>query len=1106
MNRPKREKPSYLQEPDSEDASVKEIKSDLDRYVCRFDVRSGLPLLYPEFLVLLVDLVLQQEYEAYDVSQLDRLKDYNGGSIPWSHSANIGNSRVFLGSVPSFVKRMFMNREFKWRFAFLSVLSSRWLISLHVLECFVEDCAEGADGDQTLPADWAWVNGVKIPDGPHRFSVTLIASGSHVFARLKLKPVSIDPQSDFVDESRLSRKFPEDLLHAKLLQMVPHCSSRLSKVRFAIGEVGVHQYVSDEMANKLASRIRSIFDHTASKSDDWANAANLCRQFGAESLYAHAHPRNPNAGFKNMIENSLSLCGKVYLPVAVSSGQGSSYRMTMASFQQSTETPLKFSFSQSTWDDVCKSIASLQKGLVRMSLLKTPSVPCGCDFSVGSMSDCWSNHAENGATMPFSDGCGIISLECLKRCWEHYCQKMNLQSRTFMMGYGVEQLNHISAKEVPCAIQIRLAGVKGMLVVCDDAKLMKGFDILIRKDSMIKFFPPDSFPEHRVLELVNFSCASEAITLNIELMAVLVKAGVKLEFLQSVCEEYWMKLFASQEDIRLAQLKSGDLAGLNMSLHAETNGSSNLGLFISICVPLRFKLPDSGLFFGVADFTGTLKPGEVFLKPSRGTIDSEQLLIMKDPCLKERDIMRVRICKNPDQRIAKLRDVVVFACPNHITVESRCVPDPFRVAGSDLDGDQFLCIWNASVQQQCKTNERLSKTEDFFRRTEKGKEKNFTDEVQPADLWKEGIHSGEQLMELFKKQNGLQPWDKCADAKSFQDQRDREMREKVVAAGKSILSPLLGEVGYVPFNELRVIRQNYLCNWLEGGIQDSTLFESAEELGKCATDAVDAVKSGKWLKEADLTEKARDAILKEPSGFTFDWSICRNVIFNDQGFLTKLICYGARLLKIDVGSLSQPGLSFADEMHLQSAVCRILSLKNRKNEKNLMVFPVLPPDISQQEMSIFRRMAQFSLFWKVFIARSVLEYEQVRVIVSSCPVQNLPAEDQRLLLRQSGKIFLARSGNGEEKVLDGCASGLLKYYDIGGEQFRNGLVKEFLNGFGVRSYESRPLFKVPDPMEYSAIHPSCDNYVKLSRLPEQFFRVDQVQEARVIEKLSTGLP
>lgn len=61
------------------------------------------------------------------------------------------------------------------------------------------------------------------------------------------------------------------------------------------------------------------------------------------------------------------------------------------------------------------------------------------------------------------------------------------------------------------------------------------------------------------------------------------------------------------------------------------------------------------------------------------------MVVTKCPCLHPGDVRKLRAVDVPE--LHHVRDCVVFPSKGR-------APHPFEMSGSDLDGDEYICIWN----------------------------------------------------------------------------------------------------------------------------------------------------------------------------------------------------------------------------------------------------------------------------------------------------------------------------------------------------------------------------------------------------------------------------
>ncbi|CAF4811566.1 unnamed protein product, partial [Rotaria sp. Silwood2] len=108
---------------------------------------------------------------------------------------------------------------------------------------------------------------------------------------------------------------------------------------------------------------------------------------------------------------------------------------------------------------------------------------------------------------------------------------------------------------------------------------------------------------------------------------------------------------------------------------------------------IRNKIPlpvnEARCLFGIADETGTLKPGECFIQyrslensstSEKYIVPTGTVLVTKNPCLHPGDIRKIKVVYVPKLQSC-IRDGIVFSTNGHR-------PSFNEMAGADLDGDQ----------------------------------------------------------------------------------------------------------------------------------------------------------------------------------------------------------------------------------------------------------------------------------------------------------------------------------------------------------------------------------------------------------------------------------
>ncbi|KFM79305.1 RNA-dependent RNA polymerase 1, partial [Stegodyphus mimosarum] len=287
----------------------------------------------------------------------------------------------------------------------------------------------------------------------------------------------------------------------------------------------------------------------------------------------------------------------------------------------------------------------------------------------------------------FSDGVGMISKDLAEEV------RKALHERVPLSLFDAEPYQ-------PTAFQIRFKGCKGMIA---ESPSLTGRMLGIRP-SMEKFQCDSS----NLLEIVKIS-APRAMFLNRPLITILEQLGI--------------------ESNVFLKLQKAMIFDLTNSLIYEKKACSTLSNFTSLDYPYRKLLkagicvteepffrslllsvyktaidqlrskariavpPESGRnMLGVIDETGTLEYGEVFVQYSKevGNIASDTkilegtVVVTKNPCMHPGDVRKLKAIDVP--RLHHIKDCIVFPAKGKR-------PHPDEMAGSDLDGDEYVVIW-----------------------------------------------------------------------------------------------------------------------------------------------------------------------------------------------------------------------------------------------------------------------------------------------------------------------------------------------------------------------------------------------------------------------------
>ncbi|KAH6930134.1 hypothetical protein HPB50_010396 [Hyalomma asiaticum] len=283
----------------------------------------------------------------------------------------------------------------------------------------------------------------------------------------------------------------------------------------------------------------------------------------------------------------------------------------------------------------------------------------------------------------FSDGVGMMSVQLAEEVYK----VMNLKDR-------------------PSAIQIRYAGAKGMLCVNPALPNKK---LLCLRPSMQKFPCFNS----EFLEVVKVS-APRSLTLSRPLITILEQLGVPkdtfvylqermiLEFTDAlVNESSAVEVLTAWSKLKLP-FKELSEAGFQLTLDPFFR-SLLLAVYRNAVSGLRYKtriaLPVDRArnMLGVVDTTGQLRYGEVFVQcteirspqvqqqgPPKVTVIEGTVLVTKCPCLHPGDVRKFTAVNVPE--LHHVVDCIVFPAQGPR-------PHPDEMAGSDLDGDEYVVIW-----------------------------------------------------------------------------------------------------------------------------------------------------------------------------------------------------------------------------------------------------------------------------------------------------------------------------------------------------------------------------------------------------------------------------
>ncbi|KAF8787350.1 uncharacterized protein LOC129972502 [Argiope bruennichi] len=287
----------------------------------------------------------------------------------------------------------------------------------------------------------------------------------------------------------------------------------------------------------------------------------------------------------------------------------------------------------------------------------------------------------------FSDGIGMISIDLANEVRSALKKNRGLDEDEF----------HFYK---PSAFQIRYKGCKGMVAEYSN---LQGRAIGIRP-SMNKFECKTSDQ----LEIVKTS-APRRLFLNKHLITILEQMGIPKETFLDLQSDMMIHLLDSlmnessaasllaktlQMDFPFEDLHKAGISLTNepffrsLLLLVFKSYSAKLQSSMRIAIPQKYGRN----MLGVLDETGSLKYGQVFVQYSVSTtypnspvkILKGDVIITKNPCLHPGDVRKLTAVDV--KALHHIKDCIVFPAEGKR-------PHPDEMAGSDLDGDEFVVLW-----------------------------------------------------------------------------------------------------------------------------------------------------------------------------------------------------------------------------------------------------------------------------------------------------------------------------------------------------------------------------------------------------------------------------
>lgn len=281
----------------------------------------------------------------------------------------------------------------------------------------------------------------------------------------------------------------------------------------------------------------------------------------------------------------------------------------------------------------------------------------------------------------FTDGCGLVS--------KKYSKQLSLLSNIIF---------HNTAY-TPSVYQIRYKGYKGTLMVVPNLSTKHHVHF---RASMKKF---NSCPDN-TFSVLNYSKPYTFGYLNGQLVTLLSTLGISDDIFFRKQQEYFTFLKGALVDPHsafiflsykgqheLAEKVLNGLAPVKVSIRRLIRDEWKGSYDKKDKGRVRIMIPQSRLLFGVADYTGTLKKGEVLVRITvEGlgvkSLDGAEVIVGRNPCLHPGDIRKFKAVRNDS--LGHLEDCIVFPI-----VGKRDAPS--LMSGGDLDGDLFFVSWDADI-------------------------------------------------------------------------------------------------------------------------------------------------------------------------------------------------------------------------------------------------------------------------------------------------------------------------------------------------------------------------------------------------------------------------
>ncbi|CAF4406086.1 unnamed protein product, partial [Rotaria sp. Silwood2] len=398
------------------------------------------------------------------------------------------------------------------------------------------------------------------------------------------------------------------------------------------------------------------------------NRALRMRQFGGEDMFLLVHIREEDNQALKDFDSSIKRRLKSKMMHGIRA-MGRTYRLFGTSTSQLKEMSFWFVAIEDrpiekAWEEFgnFSSIKNVANYVARIGLYFSTSHETGVSFKYEEK---FSANMQHVATTVDD-----IETDDKKYCFTDGIGKMSWG----IAGLVATKLNINleSRDDIPSAYQVRIAGCKGMLAIDPESTLN---DYYIKVRPSMEKFKSDNWQ----LEVCEYS---KPLELKFNNQVIMLLSDLRNP--DAVFESYQNASLTNC----MEQNENEQQRKLKFSLTKED--------LLKNRIPL--PLHEARNMFGVADETGTLEYGQVFIqyKNLDPTIDKTyivvtgDILVAKMPCLHPGDFRRLTAVDVPQLKKC-MRDCIVFP-----TKGKR--PHPNEMSGSDLDGDQYWVYWGKRLK------------------------------------------------------------------------------------------------------------------------------------------------------------------------------------------------------------------------------------------------------------------------------------------------------------------------------------------------------------------------------------------------------------------------